>query len=434
LDWCPLNSRLSICVGKSRLHRARVSQPTDVAPIALLQQCENGSTVPAVGVVEHRLHLREPLLVPNGGISKKGGRRAKEGVASPHKHIDALVESEQTHITSVRIELEKEAKWSHRVVPRSCALRATLRLRKLCQALKRLVYLAPFAHGVSVAVAVLVHLHREESHHSRVHRFADDVEQVGTALVRSVALTRSPSLVRAQHVTMVIPAFVRPLHAVLVHHSRYQSIQNDILPPLVGWWWFASGISCLCFQQYLASRAEAVSSVLNLPLGGEGGPALVAAPCRGLREVGVAVIALTALPPTGTDAGTSTARLLALAALPPMVTDAGTSTARLLAHTANPPMVTDVGTSTLLALAAPLTTGTDAGTSTLLALVARLTTGTDAGTSTARLLAITLAFSMRTRFPNIFRLLCNFRHELERVWGSSPRWYFNTFFHRFESD
>ena len=115
-------------------------------------------------------------------------------------------------------------------------------------------------------MAVLVHLHREESHDPRVHRFADDVEQVGTALVRCVALTGSPSLVRAQHVTMVISAFVRPLHAVLVHHSRYQSIQNDILPPLVGWWWFASGNSRLFLQPYFASRAEAVSSVLNSPL------------------------------------------------------------------------------------------------------------------------------------------------------------------------
>jgi hypothetical protein len=41
---------------------------------------------------------------------------------------------------------------------------------------------------------------------------------------------------------------------------------------------------------------------------------------------------------------------------------------------------------------------------------------------------------MRTRFPNIFRLLCNFRHELERVCGSSLRCNFNTFFHWFESD
>jgi len=124
------------------LDRARVSQPAEVAPVALLQQCENGSTVPAVGVVE------QPLLVLNGGISKKGGWSAKEGVASPHKHIDALAESEQTHITSVWVELEKEAKWSHRVVPRSCALRATLRLSKLCQCLKRLVDLAPFTVGV----------------------------------------------------------------------------------------------------------------------------------------------------------------------------------------------------------------------------------------------------------------------------------------------
>ena len=56
------------------LDRARVSQPAEVAPVALLQQCENGSTVPAVGVVEQRLHLREPLLVLNGGISKRRGR------------------------------------------------------------------------------------------------------------------------------------------------------------------------------------------------------------------------------------------------------------------------------------------------------------------------------------------------------------------------
>ena len=142
---------------------------------------------------------------------KKEAGVAKEGVASPHKHIDALVEREPTHITSVWVELEEEAKWSHRVVPRSCAPGATLRLSKLCHCLKRLVDLAPFTVGVSVAVAVLVHLHREESHDPRVHRFADDVEQVGAALVRSVALTRSRSLVRAQHVTMVISAFVRPL-------------------------------------------------------------------------------------------------------------------------------------------------------------------------------------------------------------------------------
>ena len=80
---------------------------------------------------------------------------------------------------------------------------------------------------------------------------------------------------------------------------------------------------------------------------------------------------------------------------------------------------------------------TDAGTSTLLALAALPPTGTDAGTSTARLLAMTLAFSMRTRFPNIFRLLCYFthsivRHELERVCGSSLRCNFNTFFHGLE--
>ena len=124
----------------------------------------------------------------------------------------------------------------------------------------------PFAAGLLVAVAVLVHLHREESHHPKVHRFADDVEQVGAALVRSVALTRSCSLVRAQHVTTVIATFVSPLHSVLVHHSRYQSIQNDILPPLVGSWWFASGNRRLCVQPYFASYAEAVSSVLNLPL------------------------------------------------------------------------------------------------------------------------------------------------------------------------
>jgi hypothetical protein len=199
---------------------------------------------------------------------------------------------------------------------------------------------------------------------------------------------------------MVISAFVRPLHAVLVHHSRFQSIQNDILPPLGGWWWFASGNSGLCFQQYIASRAEAVSSVVNLPLGGEAVPALVAAPCRALREVGVAVIAITAPPPTGAEAGTST----------------------LLAPTAPLTMVTDAGTSTLLALAALPPTGTDAGTSTLLALAATPPTGTDAGTST--LLAITLSFSMRTRF--VFRFLCYFntcsnrpRHELGRVCGSS---------------
>ena len=151
-------------------------------------------------------------------------------------------------------------------MPRSCATGATLLLSKLCHCLNRLVYLAPFTIGVSVAVAVLVHLHREESHNPRVHRFANDVEQVGAALVRSVSLTRTRSLVRAQHVTMVISAFVRPLHAVIVHHSRYQSIQNDILPPLGGWWWFASGNSGLCFQQYIASYAEAISSVLYLAL------------------------------------------------------------------------------------------------------------------------------------------------------------------------
>ena len=130
------------------LDRARVSQPAEVAPVALLQQCENGSTVAFIGVVEHRLHLREHRLSTNGGLNEEGGRLAKEGVASPHKHIDALAESEQTHITSVWVELEEEAKWSHRVVPRSCALRATLRLSKLCQCLKRLVDLAPFTVGV----------------------------------------------------------------------------------------------------------------------------------------------------------------------------------------------------------------------------------------------------------------------------------------------
>jgi hypothetical protein len=41
---------------------------------------------------------------------------------------------------------------------------------------------------------------------------------------------------------------------------------------------------------------------------------------------------------------------------------------------------------------------------------------------------------MRTQLPNIFRLLCYFRHELERVWGSSPRCYFNTFSHGLESE
>ena len=54
---------------------------------------------------------------PEWRHQQKGDRRAKEGVASLHKHFDALIESEQTHITSVRIELQKEAKWSHRVVP-----------------------------------------------------------------------------------------------------------------------------------------------------------------------------------------------------------------------------------------------------------------------------------------------------------------------------
>ena len=191
-------------------------------------------------------------------------------------------------------------------MPRSCAPGATLRLSKLCQCLKRLVDLAPFAVGVSVAVAVLlVHLHREESHDPSVHRFTNEVEQVGSALMRSVALPRSISLVRAQHVTMVIATFVRPLNAVLVHHSRYQSIQNDILPPFVGRWWFTSGNNRLFLQPYFASKAEAVSAVLTSPLGGEDVSALVAAPCRALREVGVALIALTALLLMGTDASTS---------------------------------------------------------------------------------------------------------------------------------
>ena len=119
-----------------------------MAPVALLKQCENGSTVAFIGVVEHRLHLREHRLAPSGGLREEGCRPAKESVASLHKHIDTLVESEQTHITGVRIELKKEATWSHRVVPRSCALRATLRLSKLCQCLKRLVDLAPFTVGV----------------------------------------------------------------------------------------------------------------------------------------------------------------------------------------------------------------------------------------------------------------------------------------------
>ena len=43
LFWCPLPSRFSIWVGQSRLDWARVSQPTDVAPVALLQQCEDGA-------------------------------------------------------------------------------------------------------------------------------------------------------------------------------------------------------------------------------------------------------------------------------------------------------------------------------------------------------------------------------------------------------
>ena len=432
-----------------------------MAPVALLQQCENGSTVPAVGVVEQRLHLREHHLSTNGGLREEGNRLAKEGVASLHKHIDTLVQSEQTHITGVRIELEKEAKWSPCVVPRSCAPGATLRLSKLCQCLKRPVDLVPFAVGVSVIVAVLVHLHREESHNPRVHRLADDVEQVGTALVRSVALTRTRSLVRAQHVTMVISAFVRPLHAVLVQHSRYQIIQNDILPPLVGWWWFASGNSRLFLQPYFASYAEAVSSVLKPPLGGELVPALVAAPCRGLCEVGVAVVAHTSNPPTGTDAGTSTARLLARTALSPMGTDAGTSTARLFARTALSLVRTDAGTSTArrLALTALPQMLTDAGTSTarLLAHAALPPMLAEASASTARLLAqslafsmltdasttallaTVLAFSMRTRFLDTFRLLCSFntffhqfRHELERVCGSLHRLTGNTIFHGLE--
>jgi hypothetical protein len=122
-----------------------------------------------------------------------------------------------------------------------------------------------------------------------------------------------------------------------------------------------------------------------------------------------------------------------------MRTDAGTSTARLLAPTANPPTGTDAGTSTarLLAPVLAFSMGTDAGTSTLLARAAPPPTGTDAATST--LLAIMLLFSMRTQLPNIFRLLWyfntnfhQFRHELERVCGSSPRCYFNTFFHLIE--
>ena len=39
---------------------------------------------------------------------------------------------------------------------------------------------------------------------------------------------------------------------------------------------------------------------------------------------------------------------------------------------------------------------------------------------------------MRTRFLNIFPLLCYFRHELERVWGSPLRCNSNTFFHGLE--
>jgi hypothetical protein len=232
---------------------------------------------------------------------------------------------------------------------------------------------------------------------------------------------------------MVISAFVRPLHAVLVQHSRYQSIQDDILPPLGGRWWFASGNNRLCFQQYFASYTEAVSAVLNSPLGGEDGPALVAAPSRALCEVGVAVIALTALPPMGTEVGTST--LLARTALPPTGTDAATST--LLALAALPPMLAEAGTSTLLALAAVPPTGTEASTSTLLAMAALPPMLAEAGTST--LLAIILLFSMRTQLPNTFRLLWyfntffhQFRHELERVCGSSPRCYFNTFSHLIE--
>jgi hypothetical protein len=150
---------------------------------------------------------------------------------------------------------------------------------------------------------------------------------------------------------MVISAFVRPLHAVLVHHSRYQSIQDDILPSLVGRWWFASGNSCLCFQQYFASRAEAVSAVLNLTLGGELVPALVAAPCGGLREFGVAVIAIATMTPTGTvawvtEAGACT--FLASIPLPPMLADAGTST--FFANTVTPPVRTDTRTSTIFAI------------------------------------------------------------------------------------
>ena len=138
-------------------------------------------------------------------------------------------------------------------------------------------------------------------------------------------------------------------------------------------------------QQYFAPRAEAVSSVLNLPLGTDLNPALVAAPCRALREVGVAVVAQTSNPPMLADAGTST--LLARTANPPMVTDAGTST--LLAHTAPLAMLADAGTSTLLALTALPPMVTDAGTSTLLALAALPPVVTDASTST--LLAMVLA-------------------------------------------
>ena len=130
------------------LDRARVSQPAEVAPVALLQQCENGSTVPAVGVVEHRLHLREPLLVRMAASVKKEAGWLRKALHRLTSTSMRWLESEQTHITSVWVELEEEAKWSHRVVPRSCALRATLRLSKLCQCLKRLVDLAPFTVGV----------------------------------------------------------------------------------------------------------------------------------------------------------------------------------------------------------------------------------------------------------------------------------------------
>ena len=46
-----------------------------MAPVALLQQCEDCSTVPFVGVVEHRLHLREHRLSTNGGLREEGGGR-----------------------------------------------------------------------------------------------------------------------------------------------------------------------------------------------------------------------------------------------------------------------------------------------------------------------------------------------------------------------